>query len=264
MASDLSEYVKRFEPPVKGETYNGVSTYVTDPNALDRLAVDLVQKLFPNYISAGSAKFSAKEPEGSENGTYTWGPFSGAEEIRIAKLRGRYGNGATTFTPTEKGIKQGRKPEGIVDFNIQEVAGQVNLLLHELYHDRSKAGGRGDRKATMELFGVTPDHLQRANKIAMPEDSYDPGTLFSMKKSGLDVEEFLANAVSLLDMKDKGLIPEQSRVAAQLSTVEKIMAEIPQMGKFINAQRQPEMPTMKPAKRELGIVDSLLQVLTGK
>lgn len=262
MPVDLTEYIARFRPTQSGVTSGNVSTYKLDPDALEKTALEVVRTLFPDYIKAGSSKMVAEEPAGKDNATYTWSPFAkNPEEIRIAKMQGRYGNSAGTYTPTEKGISQGRKPEAFVDFNVQEVMSMANTLLHEMYHDRSKAGARGDRKLSMEVSGVTPEDLQKTNKLARPKDAFDPGALYSMNESGLNIEEFLANAVPLLDMRDRNAVPEKSRSAAQLRTVEQIMTEIPSMAKFIESQRTPEIKSLKAP--ETPVIAQILELFRG-
>lgn len=261
MPLDLTEYIKSFKPPYSGETYNAKSTFVADPSALQKTMLEVIKVQFPDYIAASNAKVKGDALYNNNRGEYTLQPFAGKEEIRFEPFRGRYGSTAVTYTPTEKGKKQGVKESSQVDFTTPELLEAVNVFLHEAYHARSQGGWRGDRSVAMNSSGVTEADLKKTNEIARPKDAFDLGSLYSMKKGYLDIEEFMANAVSLLDMKAKNMIPEGTKNEAQLQTVEKIMQEVPAMAKFIESQRTPEIKSLRaPAEGTLG---SILQSIFG-
>lgn len=224
--------------------------------AVMQLALEVVKANFPDLVARTHAKVSGKEPTSPDaTGEYSYGLMSGeADGIRLKNI-GQWSPSTRSFVPSAAGKAQGLKERNEVNFTTEEVIRGVEIVLHEMYHGRTRAGffntGTG-------FSNLTPEQKARVNEIAnIPESGFPEfgRRLYSMNENHLDEEEFMANADALLSMKERLRIPEGSHTAQRLVTLEKIIAEVPDVAKFIAARREPNVPTLKgPPTGTLGAI----------
>ena len=252
MPLDTTEFDKR----IKESQFSGVSgkdTYRGQSEAVMQLALEVVKANFPDIVAKTNTKISAKEPKSSGSyGEYEFAPFAGTDEIRLKKA----GQWSPAWSAREQGPGSAIPSSSSVNFTTQEVLDSVNTVLHELYHGQSKGGMfRQGAKEAADL--LTAEDKQKINKLAVNNTNNFAASLFSMKDSGLDVEEFLANAFALTNMRDRKMIAPGTRSAEQLSTLEEIIREVPAAKKFIEMQMQPAINSLQgPATGTLGALIS--------
>ena len=255
MPLDTTEFDKRIAASQFSNT-GKVGTVTGQGEAVMQLALEVVKANFPDLVARTHAKVSSKEPSNpAATGEYTYGPFTGESDgIRLRNTQ-QWSPATRSFVPSPEGIKQGLKQREEVSFTTEEVMAGVETVLHEMYHGRSRAGffnaGEG-------FSNLTKEQAAKANEIANLPDSGYPQfgrRLSSMNESGLNEEEFMANADALLSMKERLRIPENSPTAQRLVTLEKIISEVPEVAKFIAARREPNVPTLKePPQGTLGAI----------
>lgn len=237
-------------------------TYSTSTNDAAKLAIEVVKQLFPDYLK-NAAKISA-------GSTKDYGAIADysllGNSIRLdpTKLAGRFVPSTSQYFPNKKdGTPDVDKKRTQINFTTEEVLTNANTILHELYHARSGGGwvSGKDRIAAEKQFGVTPEVKSAVNKIAN-SDIYGVGSrLYSMNPGYLDTEEFMANAATLLDMRDRSAMPESGPLKEKLSTIEKIMTEFPQMAQFIENSRQPDIKSLKSGAPAPGTLGALVETL---
>lgn len=253
MPLDTTEFDKRIAE--SKFSVDGATGRVTGQGeAVMQLALEVVKANFPDLVARTHAKVSRKEPNTpGATGEYSYGLAAGESDGIRLKNTQQWSPATRSFVPSPEGIKQGLKQREEVNFTTEEVMRGVETVLHEMYHGRSRAGffnaGTGFSK-------LTPEQAARVNEIANLSDSGYPQfgrRLQSMSESGLNEEEFMANADALLSMKERLRIPEGSHTAQRLVTLEKIIAEVPEVAKFIAARREPNISTLKePPQGTLG------------
>lgn len=226
--------------------------------AVMQLALEVVKANFPDLVARTHAKVSSKEPTTpGAQGEYSYGLAVGeADGIRLKNIQ-QWSPATRSFVPSAAGKAQGLKEREEVNFTTEEVMRGVEIVLHEMYHGRTRAGffntGTG-------FSNLTAEQMTKVNQIAnLPESGYPQfgRRLNSMNENYLNTEEFMANADALLSMKERLQIPEGSASAQRLVTLEKIIAEVPEVAKFIAARREPNVPTLSaPPTGTLGAIIS--------
>jgi len=255
MPLDTTEFDKRIKASQFSNT-DKTGSVTGQGEAVMQLALEVVKANFPDLVARTHSKVSSKRPEmPGADGEYRYGLLSGEFDGIRLKNAGRIYPAVRRFVPSAESIKQGKKPSDEVNFTTQEVMDSVETVLHEMYHGRSRAGFSNEGGKFSKL---TPEQAARANEIANLPDSGYPQfgrRLSSMSESGLNEEEFMANADALLSMKERLRIPENSPTAQRLITLEKIISEVPEVAKFIAARREPNVPTLKePPTGTLGAI----------
>ena len=232
-----------------------------DKEAL-KSAVSVVQAVFPDYIQKNSVKISAGSPQ-TYNSIADYSLLGHSIRVNPEKVAGAIYPSVGQYVPTEAGLKAGKKAHNDINFTTDEVMTNVNTLLHEFYHSRTGGGWAApDRIAAEKQFGITDEIKKDVAKMAT-SDPFNAGNLYSIRPEYLDTEEFLANAVSLMDMRDRKIMPERGGLAEKLQTIDSIVQKYPQMGKFIENQRQPDIPSLKSGAPEPGTLGSFIESIFG-
>ena len=257
---DWSPLLTKLGVPKTVPSYNGKGTYTTSDNDAIKLALQVVQAVFPDYTQKISPKISEKDPS-SWTATAAYYPLGNSIFFNTRKMDGRYSPSTSVYQPTDSDPKN--KPSTQINFDTDEVLSNVNTFLHELYHARSGGGWSApDRAEAEKQFGITPEMKKDVSEMAV-DKQFGVGSLYSMKEGYLDTEEFMANAVSLLDMRDRNVIPEKGPLREKLHTVEQIIQKYPPMGQYIENQRQPDIPSLKSGAPEPGTLGALLETVFG-
>ena len=238
MPLDTTEFDKR----IAASRYSN-GNRVGQGEAVMQLALEVVKTNFPDLVAKTNTKVVAAEPKSAGSyGEYEFAPFMGTDEIRL-KRAGQWAPATSANTKTG---------EQSVNFTAQEVLDSVNTVLHELYHGQSKGGMF--RQGAKEAEGLlTEEDKKKINDLAQNKTNNFAASLFSMRDSGLDVEEFLANAFALTNMRDRKMIAPGSRSEQQLKTLDEIVAAVPAAKKFIELQMQPAIKSLSaPPEGTLG------------
>lgn len=249
--------------PVQKSAYRTTGgTYVTTDRDAAKLAVDVVRNLFPDYIKDNTAKISAGPTrDARQNAIADYSLLGHNIVIDPTKLAGRWSPSVSQFFPDDK--KKSKEVQ--VNFTTEEVLTNVNTLLHELYHARTGGGWTQSKvrsKAEKDLK-ITPEMQKDIAKMAS-SDPYNMGSaLYSIRPDSLDTEEFMANAVTLTDMKQRGALPETGRLREKMRTIEEIVAKYPQIGTYIENQRQPEAEAKKKQPPEPGSLGAIIETIFG-
>jgi len=239
MPLDTTEFDKRIAASMFSGT-SGKDTYRGQGEAVMQLALEVVKTNFPDLVAKTHTKIVAAEPKSpGAYGEYTFAPFVGTDEIRL-KRADRW---SPAWSAREQGPGSAIPSSSSVNFTTQEVLDSVNTVLHEIYHGQSKGGmfRQGVKEAANLL---SPEDLKKINELAVNKTNNFAASLFSMKDSHLDVEEFLANAFALTNMRDRKMIMPGSRSEEQLKTLDEIIAKVPNAKKFIDLQMQPNTPSL--------------------
>lgn len=248
MPLDTTEFDKR----IKESYFSGVSgkdTYRGQSEAVMQLALEVVKANFPDIVAKTNTKIAAREPKSAGSyGEYEFSPFGGTDEIRLKKT----GQWSPAWSAREQGPGSAIPSSSSVNFTTNEVLDSVNTVLHELYHGQSKGGMfRQGAKEAADL--LTDADKKKINDLAQNKTNNFAASLFSMRDSGLDVEEFLANAFALTNMRDRKMIAPGSRSEEQLKTLDEIIAAVPNAKKFIELQMQPAIKSLSaPPEGTLG------------
>lgn len=243
MPLDTTEFDKRIEES-KGTTARGLPY---QGEAVMQLALEVVKATFPDLVQRTHAKVSAKKPDAPARGSYSYGIFSGSQDgIKLANT-GRWSPAVTT---AEDG-------KSYSNFTTSEVLQGVETVLHEMYHARTKAGffRRGGEEAEALM---TPELSKKLNQALS-------GSFASLSPNGpLDMEEMMAGASAILDMRDRGLVMEGSRTSQRLAALDAAIKESPVLEKIIGAQRDPDIASFKGAPRaDLGtLLQSIATMFT--
>jgi hypothetical protein len=254
--TDWSPLLTKLGVPKIVPSTDGKGTYTVSDNDAIKLALQVVQAVFPDYTQRVTPKISSDTPKDWKSiAEYT--PLTGSIAFDPRKMAGQWAPSTS--------VKQipGKSPEAQINFNTDEVLTNVNTFLHELYHARSVGGWNAPNRMKAEKqFGITDEMKRDINKLAA-SDAFGVGNLYSMKADYLDTEEFMANAASLLDMRDRSVIPEKGPLREKLHTVEAIIQKYPQMGQFIENQRQPDIPSLQSGAPEPGTLGALIETVFG-
>lgn len=253
---DWSPLLTKLGVPKTVPSSDGKGTYTVSSDDAIKLALQVVQQIFPDYTQKISPKISEKEPQDWKS-TAEYFPLGNSIAFDTRKMAG------AIYPSTSVKKVPGKSPDVQINFTTDEVLENVNTLLHELYHARGGGGWTAQgRNSAEKLSGVTEEMKRDVNTMAR-SDQFGVGNLYSMKEGYLDTEEFLANAVSLLDMRDRKVIPEKGPLREKLRTVEGIIEKYPQMGAYIENQRQPDIPSLKSGAPEPGTLGALLETVFG-
>jgi hypothetical protein len=235
-------------------------SYSTYNNDATKLALEVVKNIFPDYLRNNSVKVRGES-------TRNYGSIADysllGHDINIDpdKMQGKWSPSTSQSFPSDP-----KKPKEVrVNFTTTEVLENVNTLLHELYHSRTGGGWTAgkDRTAAMKQHGISDEILKEAAKMAYEGTADFSSGLYSMKKDYLDVEEFLANAVTMTDMKQRNVFPEAGTLTGKMKTLEAIVAKFPQIGQLIENQRSPDIPTLKSGAPEPGTLGAMLEAIFG-
>lgn len=255
---DWSPLLGKLSPSMDARGSGEPGTYQTTDDDAIKLALMVVQSIFPDYTQKISPKISPNQPSRWRS-IAEYYPLGNSISFNPQKMAGQWSPSTSVFVPDDP-----KKPSRTqINFTTDEVLTNVNTILHELYHARGVGGWAAHgRRDAEKLSGVTPEMKKDVAKMAT-SDPFGVGNLYSLNGQYLDSEEFLANAVSLLDMKQRGAIPEKGPLTEKLRTVEKIIEKYPQMGAFIENQRQPDIPSLQSGAPEPGTLGSMLEAIFG-
>lgn len=253
MPLDTTEFDKRIAESRFSET-RADGTASGQGEAVMQLALEVVKANFPDLVARTHTKVRAEKPSPGARGEYSYGPFTGDGGIRLAENQ-QWFPAFSSFEPSPSAAAIGRKPASSVNITTEEVLRGVETVLHEMHHARSRAGFFN---AGGSFSSLTPEQRARINELAQVPDSGYPqfGVPFaSMRPEVLHEEEFMANADALLNMKERGLIPEKGITAGRMRTLENIMKEVPEVAAYIGARREPSIPTLSaPPSGTLGSI----------
>lgn len=258
MPTDLTPIVVAKKDRITTEKLPDGRTRVFDPTALAKVVVEVIKVNFPQALSTSDAKIDPTGTKDYKNtAEYDWWQ----NKINInpdRTLQGRYGTSVgQTFDAS------GKKTYEQVNFTAQDVMESVNVLLHELYHSRSKAGYRGASKERVASYGLTSEKLAKVNELQ--QDPYNYGSFSSINTRSFDQEEFLANADAILKLKSIGGIVAGSPTDNQYATLQKILKQVPEVQKLIDAYERPDVPEIKPlADKPAPVVTQILDLIKSK
>jgi hypothetical protein len=240
---DLTEWIarnvieKRTVPPLSGKgTGTEVTTY-EDAGAM--YASKILQAVFPDYVTSSNAKVLGEAPtygakaEFSVLGNSIYPPI--AQRMYLSEANGR---------------------QWVTGLNSSDIMETVAVMLHEITHARSPVVPKQEN-----ILAGTPSQAALDNLM---EEVYKAGTFPSTERgsSGASpLEEFLATALPLTDMKARGLDLEETtgRFGRANQTLKRLNAQFPWLRDYLEIQNQPEKKFMRDSPKVTETPKSLVE-----
>ena len=224
---------------------DGGTTRVQDAsNGLGDLVSKIIQAQFGPQIAGLSTKITAEKPP-----VGTLAEYGGAagDTIKLGNI-----SHDMEISETVKGKRKGQTwnaQGGYVD--TAGVLEGVADTMHELYHARTATAGVGGYKSSSALGSDWKDMLVDAGKAGFP-------SVTSALGGGDRLEEFLATAVTLGDMKNKNmsLTPGVGRMGSLPTALDTLSAKYKWLPAFIQENSNPTKPAKSPPSK--GITGSIL------
>ncbi len=151
------------------------------------MIADIVKKSFPQYVNKVNTKVTAEMPEYGAHASY--GGLSG-DVVKAGNLGGRH---ISSFK------RDGKNETGTTGATSDDIMEDVTSTLHELYHGRT-ATSKVRTYKSVNLGKDWKDMLKDAQGLELPSVGGGWG-------GGDNLEEFLASAVPLEQMKAMGMTP---------------------------------------------------------
>lgn len=239
--ADFSEYLKTdtFSRSEGKESWNKGDVAETFDNAKGSLIHGIIKNVFPQYLKGTAVKITTEKPE--DYNTKASYSFMG-NKISAGKIKERI----TTIT-TAKGKQWtvGAESDDIID--------GLGIMLHELYHSKIAAHGVNNF-AGATLGKDWKNMLKDARESGFPSVGEGIG-------GGDNIEEFLATAVPVTQMRAMGMTPKGvfKDIPAKLDVIHK---KYPWLKDFINQYADPEKANQKAVNLE-STNSSLLDALFG-
>lgn len=217
----------------------------TASNGVGDLVSRIIESQFSNYTSGVNTKIS---PEKAADGALSeYGGLSG-DVIKLGKVSAPMG-----ISETLKGKQKGQTWNGNGAYvDTAQVLDGVASTLHELYHARTatahSAGYVGDPSLGKDWKAMLDD----AGKADFPSVSTAIG-------GGDRLEEFLATAVPITDLRAKGITLSSGRMRGLPEELDKLVTKYPWVPGFIKANSDPQAKAAaaKPQPSK-GLVGSIL------
>lgn len=217
-----------------------VDASITYPNGTRNLVAQIVQKAFPQYVNRINTKVTADMPENGSVASY--GGLKG-DSINLGKV----GSDLKTYT------YKGKPVTGSFGADSNDIMEDVGIALHELYHGRQAV----NKNATPNSSKLGKDWK---NLLADAKSAGFP-SIGSGVTGGDDLEELLATAVPITQMREQGMTPT-GRFKDIPAALDGLTKKYPWLPAYVKEQSNPE--DMKPAPNSLDTAVSFLTSILGK
>ena len=218
-----SKYTETVDTHPSGAKYKRID----NPAGVQELVTQVFLTKFPDYANAVNTKVTAERAK--DGAVAEYGGLAG-DQIKAGKL-----TGATRTT--EKLSKVGEVYQPYVGPNTDAVIEYLGTMLHEVYHGRADKIGSFGRKLPRDSEGKISSDVQKALKVAEEKGFPSVGNNLFL---GDNLNEFLATAVTVTDMKERGINPT-GRFKGPSDSLESMKKDFPWLEPFINEYRFPEM-----------------------
>lgn len=242
-----SKTTKENAPWLKPDDLGGTREYVT--NNIADLVPAIIEAKFKDYQYSSNAKFVNQKPDSGV--VADTGGFLG-NQVRVGNLRP---SSPDVYYHSASGKNSAYRGNTTTD----QVMDALGTSLHEIMHTRQQQDREELQKTTLPANII-------ANKawVAMLKDATKhnfPSVPDNGTQNGDTLQEFLASAVAIKDMQERGITPTGTLkdAAKGLPLLEKKYSWLP---KYINDNRRPEVPTLK--TWEPGIMQTVLDFIKGK
>lgn len=226
MPTDWSDFLAGTEPKVAEKykkpdhlTFSNalVDTKIDSTNGMRGLVAQIIQKGFPQYVNNNTKVTSTLAESGA---LASYGGING-DKITAGKLQGDI----STYT------YKGKPVTGAFGATTNDVMEGVEVMLHELFHSRQQ-GNKAYTPNTSKLGSDWKDLLKDADKAGFPS----VGGGF---QNGDNLEELLATAVPITEMRNKGMTPT-GRFKDIPAALDNLSAKYPWLPDYIKENSNPE------------------------
>lgn len=195
------------------------------PNGTRNLIAQVVQKAFPQYVNRNNTKVTGDSAE--DGALASFGGLKG-NQISAGKITGDF----------KSYSYKGQPVGGVSGANSDDVIEGVEVMLHELYHGRA-ASNPNATPNTSKLGKDWQNMLADAQKAGFPSVGTGVG-------GGDNLEEFLATAVPISEMKSKGMTPT-GRFKDIPDALDGLNKKYPWLPDYIQQQSDPESQKAPPS-----------------
>lgn len=195
-----------------------VDAKVEYPNGVRGLVAQIIQKGFPQYVNNNNTTVSSKPAESGAVASY--GGLNG-DKVAAGKLQGDI----STYTYKSKPVT------GAFGATSDDVMEGVEVMLHELFHSRQQ-GNKAYTPNTSKLGSDWKELLKDADAAGFPS----VGGGF---QNGDNLEELLATAVPITEMRNKGMTPT-GRFKDIPAALDKLSTKYPWLPDYIKENSNPE------------------------
>ena len=221
----------------------GNRPFVADPVGTGKLLVAVLNGRFPDYMAASDAVLSTQKAQ--EGAVAETGGLQG-NKVSLGKIL----DSTVDFSGNDLSVRDKFKGP-----NTSELMDALGITLHELVHTRQAKGEPGVQK--LALGSDWQDMLKDAAKAGFP-------SITSAWAGGDKLQEFLATAVAITDMKERDF-PVTGKLKSASDALPALKDKYSWLSSYIDAQRRPEIPSLKAAPAEnKTIFHSIFNLLTGK
>lgn len=215
-----------------GKTWDNKQNYRAVDNSMGELLSEIIKARFKDYYNSNNVKVTKEEPD--QYGVLAdYAPLG--HTIRAGKIND---NHVTYDDGTYKG------------YDTPKVIENLANILHEIYHSRSAAGEHQSKHLGKDWQNM----LKEAQEAGFP--SVERGFF-----GGDKLEEFLATAVVLRDMQNRGITPT-GRYAPLARKLSEMRTKYPWMDQWLDVNAAPETPDLIPKPQ--GMFDIIKDKFKGK